>query len=76
MLVVRDAQGTRAFDARCPHQGFQGWELVQNKGVVQCQRHFNEYSVSTGKGTNNELALRAIPLVETPQGLAADVRQL
>ena len=76
MLVVRDAQGTRAFDARCPHQGFQGWEFVQDKGVVQCQRHFNEYSVSTGKGTNNELALRAIPLVETPQGLAADVRQL
>lgn len=60
LLVHLDGGGVRAFDPRCPHQGWPLAEGSLDDGVLTCGMHGWEFDVRSGAGVNpTDCALRA-----------------
>jgi toluene monooxygenase system ferredoxin subunit len=59
LVVHLDGGGVRAFDPRCPHQGWSLAEGSLDDGVLVCGMHGWEFDVRSGAGVNpTDCALR------------------
>lgn len=52
LLIHLDGGGVRAFDPRCPHQGWPLAEGSLDDGVLTCGMHGWEFDVRSGAGIN------------------------
>jgi nitrite reductase/ring-hydroxylating ferredoxin subunit len=48
LVLVRDAGGVRAFDARCPHMGYPLSQGHLEPGVLRCDWHHWRFDLATG----------------------------
>lgn len=52
LLVHLVGGGVRAFDARCPHQGWSLGQGTLDGGTLTCGKHGWEFDVQSGDGVN------------------------
>jgi nitrite reductase/ring-hydroxylating ferredoxin subunit len=80
VLVIRDANGLRAFSAVCPHAGQRrAWNNRLVDGAVVCNAHGSAFDPSNGRGRPglaSGLSLTPVSIVAVGTGWAADVRGL
>ncbi len=62
LVVVRAADGLRAYEGRCPHQGALLAEGAVEGDALVCRNHHWRFDVGTGRRRGGEGCLRACPL--------------
>jgi toluene monooxygenase system ferredoxin subunit len=76
LVVHLDGGGVRAFEPRCPHQGWSLAEGALADGVLTCGMHGWEFDVRSGDGVNpTDCALRAYPAEVRDGEVWIDVEQ-
>lgn len=65
VVITRTANGWKAIDGRCPHQGGPLAEGTLSDGAVRCPWHGFEFSLADGKGRGNDLEVATLGVRET-----------
>jgi cytochrome P450/nitrite reductase/ring-hydroxylating ferredoxin subunit len=76
VVVVRTAQGLRAFEGRCPHQGALLGEGEIDDNVLVCRNHRWRFSLDSGCREGGPERLISCPLVERDGGIFVDASGL